>query len=195
MCHELFCYCTALATSCQIHRPSEYVYHQLSVNGDESPSANCRNYPYGAFFQQQYIHCDGTQLLLSDSNLGSEQYQTNEYYRWSTGPGTNRQLLFIFPVRVSLTTITLHYYSDSVRGLPRLRFYTVPDDFDIWNAPSTSDPYVDVAQGVLPSGEPAGRRNISIDISFNTKKVLMYKFSSNFQFAVSEVEFFTCNGK
>ena len=153
------------------------------------------NYPAGPPSQQQYIHCDGIQLLLSDSNLGSEQYQTTEYYRWSAGPGTNRQLLFIFPIRVSLTTITLHYYSDNLRGLPRLRFYTVQDDFDIWHALTTSDPYVDVA-GVLPGGEPAGHRNISIaDISFNTKKVLMYKFSSSFQFAVSEVEFFTCNGK
>ena len=90
-----------------------------------------------------------------------------------------------------MTTITLHYYSDSDRGLPRLRFYAVPDDFDIWDAPTTSITNVDVA-AVPPGGEPAGRKNFSINVNFNTKKLLMYKFSSTFQFAVSEVEFFNC---
>ena len=181
---------TALATSCQTSAPpSEYAYRGDSVNRAESTSANCRRYPVGFANQQHYIHCDGTQLLLADSNLGQEQYQNSEYYWWPAG--SDGQLLFIFPTAVSLATITLHYYSDNVRGLPSLRFYAVPDDFDIWDVPTTSYPYVDVAS-VPPSGEPAGRRNISIDISFNTKKVLMYKFSSNFQFAVSEVEFFNC---
>ena len=104
------------------------------------------------------------------------------------------KLLFIFPTAVSLTTITLHYYSSNFQGLPRLRFYAVPDNFSVWNVLTTSTgyPYVDIA-GVPSNRELAGRRNISIDISFNTKKVLMYKFSNNFQFAVSEVEFFICN--
>ena len=112
---------------------------------------------------------------------------------WSAG--RDAQLLFIFPTRVSLTTITLHYYSDSVRGLPRLRFYAVPDYFDIWDA-LTSDPtYVSIQFGsVPPDGEPAGRRSIRIRIrirvDFNTSKILMYKFSSRFRLAVSEVEFF-----
>ena len=108
---------------------------------------------------------------------------------WSAG--RDAQLLFIFPTRVSLTTITLHYYSDSVRGRPRLRFYSVPDDFDVWDAPTSGIPYVGVAS-VPPGGEPAGRRNVSVRVNFNfnTKKVLIYKYSSSFQFAVSEVQFF-----
>ena len=97
----------------------------------------------------------------------------------------------IFPTRVSLTTITLHYYSDSDLGFPRLRFYAVPDDFNVWDAPTTGTPHVDVA-AVPPGGEPAGRRNVSINVNFSTKKVLMYKFSSSFQFAASEVKFFKC---
>ena len=170
-------------------KPSEYAYNGDSVNRDESPSANCRNYPGGPASQEKYIHCDGTQLRLTDSNLGPEQYQTNECYRWSTGTG---QLLFIFPTRVSLTTITLHYYSGNFRGLPRLRFYALSDDFNVWDGLiGTAHPHVDVA-AVPAGGEPAGRRNISINISFNTKKVLMYKFSSTFQFVASEVEFFMC---
>ena len=139
---------------------------------------------------EDYIHCDGTQLKLIDFNLGQEQYQTTDYYVWSSGHG--EQLLFIFPTAVSLTTVTLHYYSDSVRGLPRLKFYAVPDDFDAWDVPTVSYPQVNVAS-VLPGGGPAGRSSVNISVNFNTKKVVMYKFSSSFLFAVSEVEFFTCN--
>ena len=105
-----------------------------------------------------------------------------------------RQLLFIFPTRVNLTTITLHYYSDGLRGLPRLRFYAVPGDFDVWDAPPGNSRYADIA-AVSPGEESAGRRNISISANFNTRKILLVKFGSSYKLAVSEVEFFTCNGR
>ena len=141
-------------------------------------------------FIEEYIHCNGTRLILIDSDLGQDQYSSSDYYVWSAGRD-GQQLLFIFPTRVSLTTITLHYYSDSVRGLPRLRFYAVPDDFDAWDAPTLGTPHVDVA-AVPPDGELAGRRNVSINVNFSTMKVLMYKYASTYLFAVSEVEFFKC---
>ena len=170
--------------------PSEYAYHNDSVTRTESGSANCRRYPHNLqprVFTEEYIYCDGTQLILTDSVLGSEQYSSSDYYVWSAG--SYEQLLFIFPTRVSLTTITLHYYSDSDLGFPRLRFYAVPDDFDVWDAPTTSIPHVDVA-AVPPGGEPAGRKSVSISVNFNTRKVLMEKFGSSLQLAISEVEFF-----
>ena len=172
--------------------PSEYAYHNEFVNRAESASANCRSYQGGlqaGVFTDQFIHCDGIQLKLADSNFGQEQYQLTNYYVWSSKSG--EQLLFIFPTSVSLTTITLHYHSDSVQGLSRLRFYAVPDNFDVWDVPTTSYLWADVAS-VLPGREPAGRRSVSINVNFNTKKVLMYKFSSTFQFAISEVEFSKC---
>ena len=184
----------ALATSCQVY-PSEYAYRDESVNRAEKASANCRRYPHGSLQggdnPASYIHCDGTQLRLADSDLGQEQYSSSVYYVWPIG--RDGQLLFIFPTRVSLTTITLHYHSDSDRGLPRLTFYAVPDDFNVWDAPTTSNPRVDIAS-VPPSREPAGRMNVDINVNFITKKVLMYKYSSSYQFAVNEVEFFTCEG-
>ena len=173
--------------------PSEYAYHDDSVSRAERGSANCRRYSSGlkvAVSTQDYIHCDGSQLKLIDSDLGSEQYSSSVCYVWSAG--RDGQMLFIFPTRVSLTTITLHYYSDSVRGLSRLRFYAVPDDYDIWDVPTTNTPHVDVA-AVPPGVEPAGRRNVSINVNFDTRKVLMYKYSSSFQLAVSEVEYFKCS--
>ena len=173
--------------------PAEYAYHDDSVHRAESVLANCRRYPAGNLqaggHPEDFIHCDGIQLQLTDSNFGQEQYQATKYYQWSAGK--DWQLLFIFPTTVSMTTITLHYYSDSVQGLPRLTFYAVQSDFDVWDATTLSIPYAEVAS-VPPGGEPAGRKSISININFNTKKVLMYKHRSTFQFAVSEVEFFTC---
>jgi membrane-bound inhibitor of C-type lysozyme len=170
--------------------PSEYAYRDDSVTRTESISANCRRYPArngdGGII---YIHCDGGQLKLSDSDRGSNtKYTATSYYVWTTGSA--EQLLFIFPTTVSLTTITLHYYSDSVRHRPRLRFYYVPDDFDVWDIPTSANRYVGIPEIPL-GGDLLGRRNIKINFNFNTKKVLMNKLSSG-QFAVSEVEFFTC---
>ena len=180
-------YSTVSSSPCQVY-PSEYAYRDDSVSRAESGSANCRMYPagilQGGLHAEDYIHCDGTQLVLADSDLGREQNNIVDYYVWSTG--STEQLLFIFPTRASLTTITLHYYSDSARGLPRLRFYAVPDDFEVWDALTTSIPRVNIA-AVAPD---AGRRNVSINVNFNTKRVSMYNFSSTYSLAVSEVEFF-----
>ena len=188
-------YSTALATPCQVY-PSEYAYEDDSVTRAESVSANCRRYPVISglplgLHSTDFTHCDGTQLKLADSNLGSEQFSSSSYYQWHAGSA--EQLLFIFPTRVSLTTITLHYYSDSVRGRPRLRFYAVPDDFDVWDTLTVGTPFVGIVSDT-PDGEPADRRNVTINVNFNTRKILMYKFSSSLSFALSEVEFFmTCS--
>ena len=121
------------------------------------------------------------------------EYTNTSYYVWNAS--SYAQLLFIFTTRVSLTAITLHYYSDSVRGHPRLRYYAVPDDFDVWDRPS-GDPFVGI-DSIPPSGEPTGGRNVKVkvNVKFNTKKVLMSKLSSNLQFAASEVEFFILSSK
>ena len=178
--------------------PSEYAYHIDSVSRAETASANCRNYESGLVIgstgSEYYIHCNGTRLRLTDSDFGPEQYSSSYYYVWRAEASGMRQLLFIFPTRVNFTTITLHYYSDSQRGLPRLRFYAAPDDFDVWNTPPGSSRYVAIA-AVPPGEESAGRRNISKNLNFSTTKILMVKLGSNFQLAVSEVEFLTCNGK
>ena len=137
------------------------------------------------------MHCDGTQLRLVDSDIGSDQYTSHDYYVWTAGSG-NTQMLFIFPTRVRLTIITLHYYSDSIRGLPGLKVWAVPDDFDVWNAPISIYYHVDVAT-VPPGGEPRGLKNIRVNFTTNTMKILLYKSAASFTFAVSEVEFYnTC---
>ena len=178
-----------IATSCQVY-PSEYAFHQDSVNGAESPSANCKNYRRGIYHQahtEDFIYYNGTQLTLSDSNLGSQQYNPSDYYERPSGLMSS-QLLFIFPTRVKLTTITLHYYSDSDRGLPDLRFFDVPDNFNVWKVPMPSYSHRDITK-MLP-GITAGNSSVSINVDFYTRKVLITRKSSTFYFVVSEVEFF-----
>ena len=175
--------------------PSEYAYKSNSVYKSERSSANCRPYASGLaanVFTDDYNHCDGTPLRLADSDLGSEQFSlSSDYYVWNNGT-SGSPLLFIFPTRVKLTTITLHYYSDTARGLPRLRFWSVPDDFEVWDTLLASYSRVEIA-AVPPGGEPAGHRNVTVNFNFmNIKKILMYKFSSSIASALSEVEFFTC---
>ena len=184
----------AAFASCQVY-PSEYAYHKNSVTRSERDSANCVNYPKLATeiqtFSEHYIHCNGIQLRLSDSEVGSQsQYNSSYHYEWSA-ESQIRRLLFIFPTRINLTTITLHYYSDSQRGLPPLRFYAVPDDFDVWDGVPTSSSHVTIA-AAPPGDEPEGLRNVSIDFNFSTRKILMVKAASTYSLAVSEVQFFVC---
>ncbi len=166
--------------------PSKYVYRDDSVTRAESARANCTRY------HEVYICCDGNQLKLSDSEGGPHmEYTANSYYVWTND--SVGKLLFVFPTRVSLTTITLHYYSDSDRGLPKLTFYAVPDDFEIWDTPSGRDPIVG-STSPQQGGEPVGMRNRNVTIknaNLHTKKVLMIKLRSKLQFAASEVDFFT----
>ena len=77
-------YSTASSSSCQVY-PSEYAYRDDSVTRAESASANCRRYPpnhlQAGGHQEDYIHCysNGTQLKLTDFNLGQKQYTSSNY--------------------------------------------------------------------------------------------------------------------
>ena len=173
-------YFAVLATSCWV-KPSEYSYRADSVTRSESAS-NCRSYPDATDLQtgvstKDYINCSGAQLKLTDSNLGQEKYNDGDYYEWPP-ESSNSQLLFVFPTRVNLTTITLHYYSDSAGGLPRLRFFSVPDDFDVWDALPSTYTYVEVAAMSAHEGL-TGHTSFKISVSFNTARVLMYNFISS----------------
>ena len=177
--------------------PSEYAYHVNSVNRAEGGNGKCRMYASGLIlndYSENYMYCRGVQLTLADSDLGPEQYTgSSDYYVWGAKSG-HKPLLFTFSTRVNLTSITLHYYSDSDRGLSRLRFFAVSDNFNIWNTTSANSGSGRI-DTMPPDGKQAGRRSVSITVNFNTRKVQMYKVNSDFEFAVSEVEFFTCNSK
>ena len=147
----------------------------------------------------QYIHCHGNKLL-TDSNIGPSQFDSirNQLYVWTSS--TSQQILFEFPTTTSLTMITLHYYSGYYlgshrAGLPRLRFYAVPDDFDVWDAVASSLFLVEVSAISPKEEQPASRMSVNITVNISAKKVLMVKTRSDFHLAVSEVEFFTCTGE
>ena len=180
--------------------PTAYAYLGDSVSRSEEDSANCINYPKipgESVSSDRYIYCNGTQLRLSDSEVGSQSQCHPSYnYEWS---GTDRRhLLFIFPTRVNLNTFTLRYYRDKQRGLPQLGLYAVPDEFDVWDSTPRDNRLV-VISSVLPSEEPEGSSCINLPVSLlistATKKVLMVITRSNYIFSVSEVEFYNCTGR
>ena len=149
----------------------------MTLSPEVSVSTNCRRYPPVIAENVQaedYVHCNGTKLKLTDSKLGSEQYSPSDYYVWPAGKRSH-QLLFTFQTRVNLTTITLHYYSNSEQSLPRLRFFAVPDDFDVWEAPISGKIYAEVT-AIPPDGEQACLRGVSINYKVTTSKLLMLKF-------------------
>lgn len=188
-------YSTDHAT-CQVC-PSAYAYHKDFVSGTENNNANCRSY-MGQHTQtartEDYVYCNGTNLKLCDSLTGSaEHYNHQEYYEW-TDETRNTQMLFKFSNTVNLIKITLHYYSDATRGLPQLRFWNVQNEFAIWESPPSSNSHVKVDE-MRPDNLQPGKRNISITFVFNTSNVLIIKSGSDFQLAVSEVEFFTCSSE
>ena len=97
------------------------------------------------------------------------------------------------PCRVTLTSITLHYYSDSQRGLPPLALFAVPDYFEPWGPIHESSKHVDI--DAVPPGKRLGiRRYVNLTVDFNsTTKVLMITDNDIFyEFSLCEVEFREC---
>ena len=73
---------------------------------------------------------------------------------------------------------TLYYYSGYYQGshkagLPRLRFFVVPDDFDVRDAFAYSLFSVVVSAVSLNEERPAGLMSVNINFNSSTKKVLM----------------------
>ena len=122
-----------------------------------------------AKYRKHAVLCLSINTKLSDSDRGSNtEYTPTSYYMWNTR--SHEQLLFIFPTKVSLTTIKVHYYSDRVRGRPRLRLYAVPDDIDVWNLLPISAPiFVGPDTSIPPGGEPKGVNTSHSNPSPNSK--------------------------
>ena len=175
------------------------MYHSRFITATERATAMCTIETVtvaGSPENYKYCYSNGTQPRLTDSELGPEKsINYSLYYEWNR---ETTQLLFIFSTRVNLTTITLHYYSGSQNnGLPTLMLFAVPDNFYVWNN-ATFGNHTSVRVTAEPPADSGsrGRRNVSVNVNFNTKKVLMVKERSGFNFAVSEVEFCTrCSGK
>ena len=190
--------------SCKVE-PKEYSYKDNSVIRTVSEGNNCIRYDQGdnngdPVDTTQYIHCHGSNLL-TDSDTGPSQYDGSRtpLYIWTSSKA--QQLLFVLPTTTNLAMITLHYYSGYYQGshkagLPRLRLFAVPDDFDVWDASIANSRFSVVVSMMSPEEQrPARRRSVSISFNSNTMKVLIVKIGSDFHFAVSEVEFFTCTSK
>ena len=141
----------------------------------------------------EYFYCNHPGLL-TDSNLGPEQFSpsnTTEVYTWE--PGVNRLLLtFTLPPK-NITTIVLYYYRNSADvGLPKASFCAVSVDFEIWNVTDSTrcQSQNEIRPGESACVEPC-RENISITFNYYTEKLLMViEDSKNYHFVLSEIEFY-----
>ena len=132
----------------------------------------------------QYVHCSQP-TTITDSNTGPPTYV------WGEASG---KLLLIFSNEISFENITIYYISDTTaQGRPKLRIYAVPDNFQVWDEPTTSYPSR-VFDEIMPGGEEEGVRKVpnSNDgiVTFNTSRVLIEKLveTKTYNFSISEVE-------
>ena len=149
-----------------------------------------------------YFHC------YSPTKLSDNQYFNITFrgwvYRWRYSLSAV-PVLFVFPTNFQLNNIKLYHDNGPLNditllGLPNLKFYHVPNDFEIWNYSNLSQ--LEQLTGVVQLGERRYRplRNsygVSLFIlSFTpddilTKKLLMVItfIEQDVDFSVSEIEF------
>ncbi len=139
----------------------------------------------------QYVSCEGlTRITNADKSLPSfTQDSLNSVYIW---PSQEDKVLFTFSEQKQIDSLAIHYYSNfDNQGLPKLRFYAVPEDFEVQDEVKSSYP-MSIIDEVRPRREQEGLRNKSRTVAFQTSKILMTKSDTkNYQFYLSEVEFFT----
>ena len=159
---------------------------------------NCSPYPPSITSDSevdptQHIRCTHP-TRLTDSDTGPTTYTEDIAADVYVSGNSAEQLLFIFPTSVSITAINLLYYSNTEdQGHPKLRLYAVPENFNVWDTVDSSYPSIFIDEA-LPGSEETGLRNVTREAGFQTTRVLLTKSESkNYNFVMSEVEFFTCD--
>lgn len=189
--------------NCQVY-PESYT---LDPNELENPvtfgssSSNCTTSEHG---YQSFITCSHPSIL-TDSYHGTGLYLTptdiisNHIWR----ENKTLQVLFSFSTTTALTRMNLYYYKGhhimNVYGMPALRFYALPDDFEFGSDLPNNTEIIHNVSICLGRNYFHGRHSFKkINVSQRTEssKVLMAKISAGSElFALSEVEFFTDCGK
>ena len=140
-----------------------------------------------------YVSCEGpTRITDSQKSLPVfTQDSPDSVYIWGS---QKDKVLFTFSDQKDIHSLALHYFSNSDnQALPKLRFYAVPEDFEVQDEVRGSYPMT-IIDEVRPGREQEGLRNKSKTVDFHTSKILMTKsYTKNYQFYLSEVEFFTNN--
>ena len=184
-----------LGTSCRVI-PTQIIGR---LTGDNVPFPNGDNCTHCN--DTVYFHC------YSPTKLSDNQYLNITFrgwvYQWRYSP-SDVPVLFVFPTNFSLNNIKLTFESgplddNTLLGLPMLKFYHVPNDFDIWNYSNLSQ--LKQLTGVVQLGERQYMLRTSYGVSqftlsftpdnISTKKLLMVItfIEKEFDFSISEIEF------
>ena len=139
----------------------------------------------------EYVHCQHP-TRITDSEKSQPIFTQDTYNSVYIWPSKSDQVLFTFSSWKVIDSITIHYFSnEDNQGFPKIRFFAVPEDFEVSDTPDSSNP-TRVIDSVSPGNENTGLRNKTRNVPFNTTKILMTKgYTKNYQFYVSEIEFFT----
>ncbi len=139
----------------------------------------------------QYVSCEGpTRITDSENSILAFTHETHDsVYIWGS---EEDRVLFTFSTEKSFNSLAIHYFSNSDnQGLPKLKFYAVPDDFEVQDA-LKNEYLMAIIDEVRPGRENEGLCNKSKAVNFQSSKILMTKgYTKTYQFYVSEVEFFT----
>lgn len=142
---------------------------------------------------QTYISC--TSSLLSDNSLGPANFNESMnkgYYIWNNS-GQRQVMLFTFSQNITLTNIEIVYYYYG-RGRPKLRFYLVEDNFQVWDAINNNRISITLDNDVLGENN-TGRQTSTKRLNGITSKIAMEIVNDKkFRSVQSELTFCT-NGK
>ncbi len=147
-----------------------------------------------------YTFCTNP-VKLTDSLLGPARFQetvNSSYYRWNKD--TTYQILFTFPMNVSVTTLSLSFYiaRDSGIGLPKTRLSLVGENFgvaDTLNEVTTQSLTIDPVTGDEGSNElrTLTRNLTSLFRAMTSQILLRIEDDKVYALALTEIKF--CAGK
>jgi len=133
-----------------------------------------------------YIQCTGA-TLVTDSNTEPP------FYTWGEPPGA---MLFDLGGQRNLSSVRVFFVHNSTLGQAKLRIWSVPDDFEIWNWDDDKSAYSSTPlDEVLPD---SGVNEISQapavgepPVTLISTRVLVHKLedTKNYRFALTEVQF------
>ena len=139
-----------------------------------------------------YMHCSNT--VLTDGYRGPANFNegdTRPYYIWDKPQ--KQRLLFTFPRTISLTSIILYYYHSINYALPKVRFFPIGDDFQIWD--QVPNDVLSTTIGPVGSSQYMGKASIAVNLTASISKLLMLvEMHKSYGLALSEIEF-CINGK
>ena len=179
----------AQSDTCNSVHPVSYSYLDGSFTSLESTAAaHCAT----PITRDELVYLTCTSSALTDGDPGPANFtgtDSEEYYIWDNSK-VSQQMLFTFARNFSLTAIRINYYYFR-NGKPKLRFYLVEDDFQVWD--STTADHTSTTFDNMRLEENSTERRIDTNTVHGivSKILLVSVFDKRYRTVLSEVTFCT----